>query len=104
MFRAPGLVLFTLVGLQTWTEHGFVLKYFTHSRDFRERATYETRVLGALDEAHDFAQRLLGCARVAPLDVVLYTAGEFRLHFGPSAARAIAGLYSEDAMRINDAA
>ena len=50
------------------------------------------------------AQRLLGVAREKPVDVILYSREEFRLHHGPQAAAAVAGFYSEDAIRMNDSA
>jgi hypothetical protein len=47
---------------------------------------------------------VLGEAREAPVDVILYTREEFRTHQGAALARAVAGLYSDGAIRINDAA
>jgi hypothetical protein len=91
-------------GMRTRSNGRFVIKYFNNQRDFGERADYEGRIVSALDEAHGFTQRVLGEARRAPVDVVLYTREEFRTHHGASAAQRIAGLYSDDAIRINDAA
>jgi hypothetical protein len=82
----------------------FRFYYFNQKRDFGQRAEYEGRVQGALDDARVSAQRLLGVAREKPLDVILYSREEFRLHHGPQAAQAIAGFYSEDAIRMNDSA
>ncbi|RYZ33250.1 MAG: hypothetical protein EOO72_14460, partial [Myxococcaceae bacterium] len=65
---------------------------------------YEGKVVSALDEAYDFTQRTLGRARERQLDVVLYTRDEFATHLGRTYAARVAGLYSEDAIRMNDAA
>ena len=91
-------------GMRTRSNGRFVIKYFNNQRDFGQRADYEGRIVSALDEAHGFTHRVLGEARTAPVDVVLYTREEFRTHHGERAARAIAGLYSDNAIRINDAA
>jgi hypothetical protein len=91
-------------GMRTRANSRFVIKYFNNDRDFGQRAEYEGRIVSALDEAYSFTQRVLGEAREAPVDVVLYTREEFRTHHGANAARAIAGLYSDNAIRINDAA
>jgi hypothetical protein len=91
-------------GMRTRSNGRFVIKYFNNERDFGQRADYEGRIVSALDEAHGFTQRVLGEARQAPVDVILYTREEFRTHHGASAAQRIAGLYSENAIRINDAA
>jgi hypothetical protein len=90
--------------LRTRTNALFAIKYFNNQRDFGQRAAYEQRVTDALGEAHDFAKRILGRAREHPVDVVLYTRDEFRLHFGAGTSRVVAGLYAEDAIRMNDAA
>ena len=82
----------------------FRFYYFNQKRDFGQRAEYEGQVQGALDAARISAQRLLGVAREKPLDVILYSREEFRLHHGPQAAQAIAGFYAEDAIRMNDSA
>lgn len=91
-------------GMRTRANSRFVIKYFNGNRDFGQRADYEGRIVAALDEAYGFTRRVLGEAREAPVDVVLYTREEFRAHHGARAARAIAGLYSDNAIRINDAA
>lgn len=82
----------------------FRFYYFNSKRDFGQRAEYEGRVQGALEDARLTAQRLLGVAREKPVDVILYSREEFRLHHGPQAAQAVAGFYSEDAIRMNDSA
>lgn len=82
----------------------FRFYYFNQKRDFGERAEYEGRVQGALDDARITAQRLLGVAREKPVDVILYSREEFRLHHGQQAAQAVAGFYSQDAIRMNDSA
>ncbi|MDP1826421.1 MAG: tetratricopeptide repeat protein [Archangium sp.] len=82
----------------------FRFYYFNSKRDFGQRAEYEGRVQGALEDARLAAQRLLGVAREKPVDVILYSREEFRLHHGPQAAQAVAGFYSEDAIRMNDSA
>ncbi|WP_426754342.1 peptidase MA family metallohydrolase [Myxococcus sp. Y35] len=91
-------------GMRTRSNSRFVIKYFNNQRDFGQRAEYEGRVVAALDEAYDFTRSLLGEVRQAPVDVVLYTLAEFQTHFGAARARAVAGLYSDNAIRINDAA
>jgi hypothetical protein len=82
----------------------FRFYYFNSKRDFGQRADYEGRVQGALEDARVTVQRLLGVAREKPVDVILYSREEFRLHHGPQAAQAIAGFYAEDAIRMNDSA
>lgn len=82
----------------------FRFYYFNSRRDFGQRAEYEGRVQGALEDARVAAQRLLGVAREKPVDVILYSREEFRLHHGAQAAQAVAGFYSEDAIRMNDSA
>jgi hypothetical protein len=82
----------------------FRFYYFNSKRDFGQRAEYEGRVQGALEDSRLTAQRLLGVAREKPVDVILYSREEFRLHHGPQAAQAVAGFYSEDAIRMNDSA
>jgi len=82
----------------------FRFYYFNSKRDFGQRAEYEGKVQGALEDARVTAQRLLGVAREKPVDVILYSREEFRLHHGPQAAQAVAGFYSEDAIRMNDSA
>ena len=82
----------------------FRFYYFNSKRDFGQRADYEGKVQGALEDARVTVQRLLGAAREKPVDVILYSREEFRLHHGPQAAQAIAGFYAEDAIRMNDSA
>jgi len=82
----------------------FRFRYFNAKRDFGQRADYEGDVQGALERARVEVQRLLGVARDKPLDVILYSKEEFRLHHGPQAAQSVAGFYSADAIRMNDSA
>lgn len=82
----------------------FRFVYFNAQRDFGQRADYEGRVQAALEESRVASKRLLGVAREEPVDVVLYSKAEFRLHHGPQAAAAIAGFYSANAIRMNDSA
>ena len=91
-------------GMRTRSNGRFVVKYFNNSRDFGQRAEYEGRIVGALDEAWLHTRQVLGEAREAPVDVILYTREEFRTHQGSALARMVAGLYSDGAIRINDAA
>ncbi|WNG44702.1 hypothetical protein F0U60_11830 [Archangium minus] len=91
-------------GMRTRSNSRFVVKYFNNARDFGQRAEYEGRIVAALDEAHAHTRQVLGEARENPVDVILYTREEFRTHQGAALARAVAGLYSEGAIRINDAA
>ena len=91
-------------GMRTRSNGRFVVKYFNNSRDFGQRAEYEGRIVGALDEAWFHTRQVLGEAREAPVDVILYTREEFRTHQGSAMARMVAGLYSDGAIRINDAA
>ncbi|MCP3101157.1 hypothetical protein LZ198_19970 [Myxococcus sp. K15C18031901] len=81
----------------------FVIKYNNNSRDFRQRANYEGRVVEVLEEAYYFARDTLGQARENPVEVVLYSADEFRDELGAGAAAMAAGLYSANAIRINNA-
>ncbi|MEW6432344.1 MAG: hypothetical protein AB1730_12625 [Myxococcota bacterium] len=82
----------------------FRFRYFNAKRDFGQRADYEGHVQAALEEARASAKRLLGVAREQPVDVILYSREEFRLHHGAQAAQAVAGFYSENAIRMNDSA
>jgi len=82
----------------------FRFRYFNGQRDFGQRADYEGRVQGALEEARTASNRLLGTSRKAPTDVILYSKSEFTMHHGAQAARSIAGFYSENAIRMNDTA
>ena len=91
-------------GMQTRASKRFVLKYFNDQRDFRQRAEYEGHLIDAMETAADFEEQVLGQARRSPVSVVLYTRDEFATHLGARTAQAAAGLYFEDAMRINDAA
>lgn len=91
-------------GMRTRANGRFIIKYFNNARDFGQRAEYEGRITSALDEAYGFTKRVLGEARESPVDVVLYTREEFATHHGANMARSVAGLYSDNAIRINDAA
>jgi hypothetical protein len=91
-------------GMRTRSNGRFTIRYFNNARDFGQRAEYEGRITAALDEAYDFTRSQIGETRERPVDVILYTREEFRLHFGPQYAQYIAGLYSQDAIRLNDAA
>ncbi|MDX2013973.1 MAG: hypothetical protein SFW67_27495 [Myxococcaceae bacterium] len=82
----------------------FRFRYFSARRDFGQRADYEGQVQEALEESRLFAQRVMGVARETPVDVILYSKAEFTLHHGPWAAAAIAGFYSQSAIRMNDSA
>lgn len=82
----------------------FRFRYFNAQRDFGQRAEYEGRVQGALDEARRAAERILGRSRSTPTDVILYSRQEFELHHGQQAAQAVAGFYSSSAIRMNDSA
>lgn len=82
----------------------FRIRYFNQKRDFGARADYEGSVQNALEEARVNVRRLLGEVRERPCDVILYSRDEFRLHHGAAASQAIAGFYSEDAIRMNDSA
>lgn len=82
----------------------FRFRYFNAKRDFGQRADYEGAVQQALENARVQATRLLGVAREKPLDVILYSREEFRLHHGAQAAQSVAGFYSADAIRMNDSA
>ena len=91
-------------GMRTRANSRFVFRYFNNDRDFGQRAEYEGRVAGALDEAYMFTRRILGKAREAPCDVVMYTRDEFIAHHGAAMGRMVAGFYSDSAIRMNDAA
>lgn len=91
-------------GMRYRSQGSFILKYFNNQRDFGQRADFETRVMGALDEAREAARRLLGRAREIPLDVVLYTREEFAAHFSAQTAGRVAGFYFMESIRINGGA
>ncbi len=91
-------------GRRTRGNSHFRFRYFNGKRDFGQRADYEGSVQGALEDARSSVKRLLGEARDQPLDVVLYSREEFTLHHGPAAAQAVAGFYSQNAIRMNDSA
>jgi hypothetical protein len=91
-------------GMRVRQNRRFAIRYFNSDRDFGQRAEYEGKVVAALDESYDFTQRTLGRARERQLDVVLYTRDEFRTHLGATYAEAVAGLYHDNAIRMNDAA
>ncbi|RYZ37773.1 MAG: hypothetical protein EOO71_26745 [Myxococcaceae bacterium] len=91
-------------GMRVRANKRFAIRYFNSERDFGQRAEYEGKVVAALEESYEFTQRTLGRARERPLDVVLYTRDEFRTHLGASYANRVAGLYHDDAIRMNDAA
>ncbi len=82
----------------------FRFRYFNAQRDFGQRADYEGRVQGALEEARITANRVLGVARETPTDVILYSKAEFTLHHGEAFAQTVAGFYSQSAIRMNDSA
>lgn len=82
----------------------FRFRYFNGQRDFGQRAEYEGAVQGVLDDARTTVKRLLGEARETPLDVILYSRQEFAMHHGAQAAQAVAGFYSQNAIRMNDSA
>ncbi|MBS1151902.1 MAG: hypothetical protein H6Q89_3600 [Myxococcaceae bacterium] len=82
----------------------FRFRYFNGQRDFGQRADYEGKVQGALEESRLASKRILGTARESPTDVILYSKQEFTMHHGAQAAQSIAGFYSESAIRMNDTA
>ncbi len=82
----------------------FRFRYFNGQRDFGQRADYEGRVQGALEEARLAARNVMGVARDSAVDVILYSLAEFTMHHGPRMAQAVAGFYSESAIRMNDSA
>lgn len=82
----------------------FRFRYFNGQRDFGQRADYEGKVQGALEESRLASRRILGVSRESPTDVILYSKAEFTMHHGAQAAQSIAGFYSESAIRMNDSA
>lgn len=82
----------------------FRFRYFNGQRDFGQRAEYEGRVQAALESAREASRRILGDSRQSATDVILYSKEEFRMHHGSAMAQAIAGFYSENAIRMNDSA
>jgi hypothetical protein len=91
-------------GRRTRANAHFRFRYFNAQRDFGQRADYEGRVQAALEEARTSSQRLLGAARESPTEVILYSKEEFSLHHGDEMAAAVAGFYSNNAIRMNDSA
>jgi tetratricopeptide (TPR) repeat protein len=82
----------------------FRFRYFNGQRDFGQRADYEGRVQAALESARETSNKILGSSRQSATDVILYSREEFQMHHGASMARAVAGFYSENAIRMNDSA
>ncbi|MBX5484263.1 MAG: hypothetical protein IRZ16_20760 [Myxococcaceae bacterium] len=91
-------------GMRTRGNRHFVFRYFNDQRDFGQRADYEGNVVDALEDARAFTRKVLGRAREAPVDVILYTREEFAMHHGRGMSHAVAGFYSDNAIRMNDAA
>lgn len=91
-------------GMRVRANSRFVISYFNNERDFSQRADYEGKVVEVLNEAYHFTRGVLGETRETPVSVVLYTFNEFRAAYGSRAARLVAGRYSANAIRINDAA
>jgi hypothetical protein len=91
-------------GMRTRGNSRFVFKYFNNNRDFGQRADYEGRIVDAMNEIYDFDKQVVGLAREAPCDVILYSRVEFAAHFSALAAMRVAGVYSMNAIRMNDAA
>jgi hypothetical protein len=89
--------------LRTRDTRYFHFKYFNNKRDFGQRAEFEGALADALEQARRHSASALGASRESPVDVVLYTREEFALHHGAQAARAIAGLYGDNAIRVNAA-
>lgn len=89
--------------IRTRSNRYFEFKYFNNRRDFGQRAEFEGQVADALEGARRFCASELGAAREKPVEVILYTREEFALHHGEQNARVIAGLYSQNAMRVNAA-
>lgn len=82
----------------------FRFRYFNGQKDFGQRADYEGSVAQSLEEAKSASAKVLGATREAACDVILYSKEEFRMHHGASFAQAIAGFYSDNAIRMNDSA
>jgi hypothetical protein len=82
----------------------FRFRYFNGQKDFGQRADYEGSVQAALEKARTASRRVLGETRDSPTDVILYSKEEFELHHGKGMAAAIAGFYSDNAIRMNDSA
>ena len=91
-------------GRRTRANAFFRFRYFSGKKDFGQRADYEGTVQAALEHARTSSRTVLGVAREAPTDVILYSREEFALHHGPQAALAVAGFYSQNAIRMNDSA
>lgn len=91
-------------GRRTRSNQYFRFRYFSGERDFGQRAEYETAVQAALEKARLTVMATLGATRSRPVDVVLYSREEFALHHGAAWAAAVAGFYSQDAIRMNDSA
>ena len=102
--RGSGIDDGMIAGMRSRSHRNFSIRYFANGRDFGERATYQTRVINALDDSAAFTRRVLGFACEKPIDVILYSREEFAAHMGAAAAARVAGLYSMSAIRLNDAA
>ncbi len=82
----------------------FRFRYFNGQKDFGQRADYEGSVQAALEEARNASHRIIGQTRESATDVILYSKAEFEMHHGKGMAQAIAGFYSDNAIRMNDSA
>lgn len=80
-----------MVGRQS--DHFRVL-YNSGDRDFAQKAAYEQKVLDIFEDAWRRVGQRLGHYPGQPVDVVLYTAEEFELHFGGAFGGALLGFYA----------
>jgi len=81
------------------SEH-FKIFYSAHNKDSAARARYEAKVQASLDDAW---RRIAGLLQFKPerkIEVVLYTAEEFKLHFGGMGIQSVAGFYNRK-IRMN---
>lgn len=72
----------------------FRIVYSGGQRDFAQRAQYEQKVLDMFERAYSGARTVLGRTSPRKVDVVLYTAEEFRFHFGSMFGGGVLGFYS----------
>ena len=75
--------------------------YFSSGRDFAQRAQYEQKVLDLFERAYVGVRRTLSRTADGKIDVVLYTADEFRFHFASMYDSGVLGFYYSGKIRMN---
>ncbi len=89
-------------GMEATGSRNFRIVYHRGDRDFAQRADFEVRVLSMLEDARQRVGNLFNHYPEEPVEVVLYTAEEFALHFGGQLGQNVLGFYAGK-IRINRA-